>query len=275
MTEAHKIWDAWYFQSKALFTELFDSPQDVFQYMWYKMAKRLHRILTGRNKSAICHDILGDMMLRLEGHNRSCHRIMQDVLDDNPAFWCMQSKYDLSWRGGKLSDSWLERLQNLDNKTVLELAKQAMSWLSWYEAYVLQYARCWTQKYGCPEALHPERTEIPYEEDYLVQVREVIRKNESLPLDALLATEPIAIANESGYSDWEALFLDLMTRGLRFEVAYSLTQRIRKGQALRKEEEIVIRDLLPANRVESLLNTRFIPSRSVAANRALTCVELL
>ena len=140
MTEEQKKWDAWYFQRKALFAELFDSPQDVFDYMWYKIAKRLNRILTGRNKSAICHDVLGDMMLRFEGNNWEYHRIMQDVLDDNPAFWSMESKHDLSWRGNKLSDNWLERLQDLDNETVSELAKRATLWLSWHEPYTLQYA---------------------------------------------------------------------------------------------------------------------------------------
>jgi len=275
MTEEQKKWDAWYFQSKALFAELFDSPQDVFDYMWYKIAKRLNRILTGRNKSAICHDVLGDMMLRFEGNNWNCHRIMQDVLDDNPAFWSMESKYDLSWRGNKLSDNWLERLQDLDNETVLELAKRATPWLSWHEPYTLQYARCWTQKYGCPEALHPNRTEIPYEEDYLEQVRVAIQKNESLPLDALLVLEPIAIVGETGYSDREALFIDLMSRGLRYDVAYFLGRRLSKGQTLWKEDEAMIRDVLSSDSVEKLLNTRYIPPRSNAAKRALTYVELL
>lgn len=275
MTEEQKKWDAWYFQSKALFAELFDSPQDVFDYMWYKIAKRLNRILTGRNKSAICHDVLGDMMLRFEGNNWECHRIMQDVLDDNPAFWSMESKYDLSWRGNKLSDNWLERLQDLDNETVLELAKRAIPWLSWHEPYTLQYARCWTQKYGCPEALHPNRTESPYEEDYLEQVRVAIQKNESLPLDALLVLEPIAIVGESGYSDREALFIDLMSRGLRYDVAYFLGRRLSQGQTLRKEDEAMIRDVLSSDSVEKLLNTRYIPPRSDAAKRALTYVELL
>ncbi len=274
MTEEQKKWDAWYFQSKALFAELFDSPQDVFDYMWYKIAKRLNRILTGRNKSAICHDVLGDMMLRFEGNNWECHRIMQDVLDDNPAFWSMESKYDLSWRGNKLSDNWLERLQDLDNETVLELAKRATPWLSWHKPYTLQYARCWTQKYGCPEALHPNRTEIPYEEDYLEQVRVAIQKNESLPLDALLVLEPIAIVGESGYSDREALFVDLMSRGLRYDVAYFLGRRLSQGQTLRKEDEAIIRDVLSSDSVEKLLNTRYIPPRSDAAKRALTYVEL-
>ena len=275
MTEEKKKWDLWYSQSKTLFTELFDSPQDVFDYMWYKIAKQINRIITGRNKSAICHDILGDMMRRLEGNNQASHRIMQDVLDDNPNFWCMESKYDLSWRGNKLSDKWLERLQDLDNETVLELAKRAISWLSWHEPYTLQYARCWTQKYGCQDALHPERTEIPYEEDYLTQVRETIRTNGSLPLDALLLMEPIAIVGESGYPDREALFIDLMSRGLRYDDAYYLTQRIKKGQALRKEEEVVIRDVLPNDSVEHLLNTRYIPPRSNSAKRMMVCANLI
>lgn len=275
MTEEQKKWDAWYFQSKTLFAELFDSPQDVFDYMWYKIAKQLNRILTGRNKSAICHDVLGDMMRRLEGNNRACHRIMQDVLDDNPDFWSMESKYDLSWRGGKLSDDWLNRLQDLNNGTVLKLAKRAVPWLSWYEPYTLQYARCWTQKYGCPDALHPDRTEIPYEEEYLEQVRVAIQKNESLPLDALLVLEPIAIVGESGYSDREALFIDLMSRGLHYDVAYFLGRRLSQGQTLRKEDEAMIRDVLSSDSVEKLLNTRYIPPRSDAAKRALTYVELL
>lgn len=275
MTEEQKKWDAWYFQSKTLFAELFDSPQDVFDYMWYKIAKRLNRILTGRSKSAICHDVLGDMMLRLEGNNRECHRIMQDVLDDNPDFWSMESKCDLSWDGRELSDNWLKRLQDLDNGTVLKLAMRAMPWLSWYEPYTLQYARCWTQKYGCPEALHQERTEVPYEEDYLEQVREEIRKNESLPLDAFLLTEPIAIVGESGYPDREAIFIDLMSKGLRYDVAYVLEQRLRKGQTLRKEEEAMVREVLPNDSVEKLLNTRYIPPRSNAAKRMLVCVDLI
>jgi len=275
MTEEQKKWDLWYPQSKTLFAELFDSPQDVFDYMWYKMAKRLNLFLTGRNKSAICHDILGDMMLRLEGNNQACHRIMQDVLDDNPDFWCMESKYDLSWRGNKLSDNWLERLQDLDNETVLELAKRAIPWLSWYKPYMLQYARCWTQKYGCLDALHPERTEIPYEEDYLEQVQETIRTNGSLPLDVLLLTKPIAIVGESGYPDREALFIDLMSRGLRYDVAYFLGRRLSQGQTLRKEDEAMIRDVLPSDSVEKLLNARYIPPRSNAAKRMLVCVGLL
>ena len=275
MTEEQKKWDMWYSKSKTLFAELFDSPQDVFDYMWYKIAKQLNRIITGRNKSAICHDILGDLMRRLEGNNQACHRIMQDVLDDNPDFWCMESKYDLSWRGNKLSDNWLERLQDLDNKTVLELAKRAIPWLSWYEPYTLQYARCWTQKYGYMDTLHPERAEILYEEDYLEQVRMAIRENESLSLGALLVTGPIAIIGESSYPDREALFIDLMSRGLNYDVAYFLTQRIRKGQALRKKEEAVIRDVLPDDRVENLLKTRYIPPRSNAAKRMLACVDLI
>lgn len=275
MTEEQKKWDTWYFQSKTLFAELFDSPQDVFDYMWYKIAKQLNRIMTGRNKSAICHDVLGDMMHRLEGNNQACHAIMQDVLDDNPDFWGMESKYDLSWRGNKLSDNWLERLQDLDNETVLKLAKRAMPWLSWYKPYTLQYARCWTQKYGFQDALHPDRTEIPYEEDYLEQIRETIRKNENLPLDTLLVTEPIAIIGESGYPDREALFIDLMSQGLQYDVAYLLEQRIRKGQVLRKAEEARIRDVLPSDSVENLLNTRYIPPRSNAAKRMLVCVDLI
>ena len=275
MVEEQKKWDMWYSQSKTLFAELFDSPQDVFDYMWYKIAKRLNLLLTGRDKSAICHDVLGSMMLQLEGNNQACHRIMQDVLDDNPEFWSMESKYDLSWRGNRLSDNWLERLQDLDNETVLELAKRAIPWLSWYEPYTLQYARCWAQKYGCPDALHPVRTEIPYEEDYLEQVRETIRINQSLSLDALLLTEPIASIGGSGYPDREALFIDLMSRGLRYDDAYYLTQRIRKGQVLRKEEEAAIRDVLPVDSVEKLLNTRYIPPRSNPAKRMLTCVDLI
>lgn len=275
MTEEQKKWDAWYFQSKALFAELFDSPQDVFDYMWYKIAKQLNHIITGKNKSAICCDILGDMMIRLEGNNRECHRIMQDVLDDNPVFWSTESKYDLSWRGGELSDDWLNRLRDLDNGRVLRLATRAMPWLSWHEPYTLQYARCWTQKYGYPEALHPERTEIPYEEDYLEQVCEGIRKNESLPLDALLLTEPIAIIDKTGYPDREALFLDLMSKGLRYDVAYVLEQRLRKGQALRKDEEAMIREVFSNDSAEKLLNSRYIPPRSNAAKRALIYVELL
>lgn len=274
MTEEQKKWDLWYSQSKTLFVELFDSPQDVFDYMWYKIAKQLNRILTGRSKSAICHDVLGDMMLRFEGNNRECRRIMQDVLDDNPDFWSMESKYDLSWRGGRLSDDWLNRLQDLDDDTVLKLAERAMPWLSWHEPYTLQYAKCWTQKYGCPEALHPNRTEIPYEEDYLEQVRVAIQKNESLPLDALLLTEPIAIVGESGYPDREALFMDLMSKGLRYDAAYILEQRLRKGKTLHKKEEAMIREVLPNDSAEKLLNTRYIPPRSDAAKRALTYVEL-
>ena len=275
MTEEQKKWDLWYSQSKTLFTELFDSPQDVFDYMWYKIAKRLNFLLTGRDKSAICHDVLGSMMLRIEGNNQACHRIMQDVLDDNPEFWSMESKYDLSWRGNKLSDNWLERLQDLDNETVLELAKRALPWLSWHEPYTLQYARCWTQKYGCPDALHPERTEIPYEEDYLGQVRETIQTKGSLPLDVLLLTEPIASIGESVYPDREALFVDLMSRGLRYDDAYYLTQRIRKGQTLRKEDEAVLKEVLPGDSVENLLNIRYIPPRSNAAKRLLVCVDLI
>lgn len=275
MTKEQKKWDAWYFQSKTLFAELFDSPQDVFNYIWYKIAKQLNRILTGRSKSAICHDVLGDMMLRLEGNNRECHRIMQDVLDDNSVFWSMESKYDLSWRGNELSDNWLERLQDLDNNTVLKLAERAMPWLSWHEPYTLQYARCWAQKYGCPDALHPERTEIPYEEDYLAQVRETIRKNEGLPLDALLLTEPIAIIGESGYPDRESLFMDLMNKGLRYDVAFFLELRLRKGQTLWEDEEAVIREVLPSDRVVMLLNARYIPPRSNAAKRLLACVDLI
>ena len=275
MTKEQRKWDLWYSQSKTLFAELFDSPQDVFDYMWYKIAKQLNRILTGRSKSAICHDVLGDMMLRFEGNNRECHRIMQDVLDDNPDFWSMESKYDLSWRGNKLSDNWLERLQDLDNETVLGLAKQAMPWLSWYEPYTLQHARCWTQKYGCPDALHPERTEIPYEEDYLEQVQGAIRTNGSLPLDVLLLTKPIASIGESGYPDREALFIDLMSRGLRYDVAYFLGRRLSQGQTLRKEDEAIIRDVLSSDSVEKLLNTRYIPPRSNAAKRMLVCVDLI
>ena len=275
MTENPKKWDAWYLQSKTLFVEIFDSPQDAFDYMWFKIAKQLNYILTGRNKSAICHDILGDLMLRLEGNNQACRTIMQDVLDDNPNFYLMESKYDLSWRCGKLSDDWLRRLQNLDNGTVLNMAKQAMPWLSWYAPYTLQYAKCWTQKYGYSDALHPDRTEIPYEENYLELVRSAIQKNKSLPLDVLLMTEPIAIINESGYPDREALFIDLMSRGLRYDVAYSLTQRIRKGQTLCKEDKTVLRTLLPGNTVENLRNTRYIPPRSNSANRILTYVDLL
>lgn len=275
MTEEQRKWDLWYSQSKTLFAELFDSSQDAFDYMWYKIAKQLNRILTGRSKSAICHDVLGDMMLRLEGNNRACHRIMQDVLDDNPDFWCMESKYDLSWDGRELSDNWLKRLQSLDNGTVLKLAKRAMPWLSWYEPYTLQYARCWTQKYDCLDALHPERTEISYEEDYLEQDRDAIRKNENLLLDTLLVTEPIAIIGESGYPDREALFVDLMSKGLRYDVAYFLEQRLRKGQTLRKEGEAMIRGVLPSDSVEKLLNTRYIPPRSNAAKRMLVCVDLI
>ncbi len=275
MMEEVQKWDLWYSQSKTLFAELFDSSQDVFDYMWYKIAKQLDRIVTGRNKSAICHDILGDMIRRLEGNNHACQRIMQDVLDNNPDFWCMESKYDLSWRGNKLSDNWLERLQVLDNETVLDLAKQAMSWLSLYEPYTLRYTRCWTQKYGCLDALHPERTELPYEEDYLEQVQMAIQKNESLPLDVLLLTEPIAIVGDSGYPDREALFIDLMSRGLRYDAAYFLTQRIRKGQALLKEEVAMIQDVLPSDSVENLLSTRYIPPRSEAAKRMLAYVDLI
>ena len=64
MTEEGQKWDMWYSQSKKLFAELLDSSQDVFNYMWYKIAKQLNRIITGRNKSAICDDILGDRMLK-------------------------------------------------------------------------------------------------------------------------------------------------------------------------------------------------------------------
>lgn len=275
MKEENQKWDLWYSQSKTFFAKLFDSPQDAFDYMWYKIAKQLNYVITGRNKSSICHDILGDMMLRLEGNNQACHAIMQDVLDDNPDFWCMESKYDLSWRGGELSDNWLKRLQDLDSETVLKLAKRAMPWLNWHEPYTLQYARCWTQKYDCLDALHPDRTEFPYEEDYLEQIRETIRKNENLSLDALLVTEPIAIIGESGYPDREALFIDLMSQGLHYDVAYLLEQRIRKGQTLRKEEESMIRDVLPNDSVEKLLNTRYIPPRSEAAKRMLVCVDLI
>lgn len=275
MTEEQKNWDRWYFQSKTLFAELFDSPQDAFDYMWYKIAKQLYHIITGKNKSAICYDILGDLMLRLEGNNRACHTIMQNVLDNDPNFWCMESKYDLSWRGGALSDNWLNRLRDLDNGTVFQLAKRAIPWLSWHEPYTLQYARCWTQKYGCRNALHPDRTEISCEEDYLERVREAIRKNGNLPPDTLLVTEPIAIIGESGYPDREALFIALMSRGLHYDVAYLLEQKIRKGQTLRKEEEAMIRDVLPSDSVENLLNTRYIPPRSNAAKRMLVCVNLI
>ena len=65
MTEEGQKWDMWYSQSKKLFAELLDSSQDVSNYMWYKIAKRLNRIITGRTKSAICDDILGDWMLQL------------------------------------------------------------------------------------------------------------------------------------------------------------------------------------------------------------------
>jgi hypothetical protein len=64
ITEEGQKWDMWYSQSKKLFAELLDSSQDVFNYMWYKIAKQLNRIITGRDKSAICYDILGDRMLK-------------------------------------------------------------------------------------------------------------------------------------------------------------------------------------------------------------------
>jgi len=273
--EEQKKWDAWYSQSKTLFMECFDSSQDVFDYMWYKIAKQLNYIITGKTKSAICHDILGDMMLRLEGNNQACYDIMQDVLDDNADFWCMESKYDLSWRDGKLSDDWLKRLQGLDNETVLKLAKRSMPWLSWYAPYTLQYARCWTQKYGYQDALHPKRTEILYEEDYLEQVRVAIQENDSLPLDVLLVTEPIAIVGESGYPDREALFIDLMSQGFPCDAAYLLTQRIRKGLKLQEEEAAMIGAMLPSDRMEKILHTQYIPPRSEAAKRMLACVELI
>ena len=41
MTEEGQKWDMWYSQSKKLFAELLDSSQDVFNYMWYKIAKQL------------------------------------------------------------------------------------------------------------------------------------------------------------------------------------------------------------------------------------------
>ena len=87
--------------------------------------------------------------------------------------------------------------------------------------------------------------------------------------------ESVAIVGESGYSDREALFIDLMSRGLRYDVAYFLGRRLSQGQTLRKEDEAMIRDVLSSDSVEKLLNTRYIPPRSDAAKRALTYVELL